>query len=386
MERDATDDEQEDEQDLSGWQKIKAFGQNSEYHPLVLIVFSALSSILLYVPVYRKDPTVLFRYWDGPNYLYVARTLYDIPAQHPFVFYKTTPAYFACHLPLYPLLIRLFSYALGYPAAMLAVTLLCSGLATCLFYQLIKETQVVKYPFWSAIVFLFLPARWMIYHSVGSTEPLFLCLIFGSMLAWRRNKFWLVCLLLGLSSVTRIVGLLAALAYCLFLLHQKCWKSLPWLAIIPLPLLATFAFYQFRLGDFWAYFHWNAKLLHKIPLEVLGAYASNGDLHASELYLGLFLIYGVGVFMLRSQPLFFWYSLVFFTFNLFVFHEDLSRYFIPIAPFALIVAYDRVIASRAFQAAFPLLIYMVYIYSWAAVERNVMFPELWPQLLQVLQK
>jgi len=367
-------------------QRLISVFNNSYYHSFILVLASVFSSVLLYLPVHRKDPTALFRYWDGPNYLYVARTLYDIPAQHPFVFYKTTPAYFACHLPFYPLLIRLFSYLMGYPAAMLAVTLLCSGLATYLFYLLLKETEIVKSPFWSTLVFLFLPARWMIYHSVGSTEPLFLSLIFAAMLACKRHKAWLVCLFLGLSSMTRIVGLLAALAYFLYLLHQKRWKDLPWLFLVPLPLLVVFTFYLYRFGDFWAYFHWNAKLLHKMPLEVFSAYAGNGDLHSAELYLGMFLIYGVGVFMLRSTPMLFWYSLVFFGFNLFVFHEDLSRYFIPIAPFALIIAYDRIISTRAFQMLFPLLVYMVYVYSWAVVQRNVMFPQLWPQLLQVLQQ
>lgn len=367
------------------WKQVKDRCVHSPYQAAWLVFFSTLSSVGLYWPVYRKDPTALFRYWDGPNYLYVARTLYDIPIQHPFVFYKTTPAYFACHLPLYPLLIRLLSYVMGYLSGMLAATLICSALATVLFYQLLKETRAVRTPFWSALVFLYLPARWLIYHSVGASEPLFLCFIFGAMLAWRRHWPWLSCLLIGLAADTRIVGLLAGFALFLLILQERRWKALPWLALIPLPLLATFAFYQYRFHDFWAYFHWNAKLLHKMPLEVLWVYAQHGDLHTSELYLIIFLIYGVGVFLLWEQPLFFWYSLVFFGFNLFVFHEDLSRYFIPLAPFALIIAFDRVISTRAFQFCFPLLIFMVYLYSWPVASGNVMFPQLWPQLVQVLQ-
>lgn len=367
------------------WQRSLQWLKNPDFYPVYLVLLSFASSLLVYVPLLQRDNSVIFRYWDGPNYLYVARTLYDIPASHPFVPYNTTPAYFACHLPLYPLLIRLFSLPLGYLGGMLAATLFCSGVATVLFYMLLKETQAVRSPFWSAVISLLLPIRWLIYHSIGASEPLFLALVFGSMLAFLRKRYALAFALCGLSAATRIVGALFGLGYLLLLIHQKRWKLLPLLAIVPLPLLLVFSFYAWRFGDFWAYFHWNAKLLHARPLDVLTAYAGNNNPQNAELYLQMYVAYGLGVLLLWRWPIFFWYALPFYVFNLFVFHEDLSRYYIPIAPFALVVAFDRVLSTRAFQLITPLLVYGLYLYSWPLVDKNVLIESVWKNLLLVLQ-
>ena len=372
-------------QEPSRWEQAFSDFKKPEFYPLYLVILSILSSMLFYLPILLKDTSILFRYWDGPNYLYVARTLYDIPSNHPFTPYGTTPAYFACHLPLYPLLIRLLATFFGYLSAMLTVTLFCTGVATVLFYELLRETKAVVSPFWSAVISLYLPIRWMIYHSVGASEPLFLALVFGSMLCFLRKRYALAFALCGLSSATRIVGVLFGLAYLLLLLHQKRWKLLPLLAIIPIPLLATFSFYAWRFGDFWAYFKWNSKLLHMMPLEILNAYAGNNNTQHAELYLVMYLVYGTGVLLLWRWPVFFWYSLVFYVFNLFIFHEDLSRYYIPIAPFVLVLAYDKVLSTRAFKLMLPLLIAGVYMYSWPLVQANILVEGVWTELLKVLQ-
>lgn len=357
----------------------------AEHYPLYLVLLSVFSSFLLYLPVHLKDPSLIFRYWDGPNYLYVARTLYDIPANHPFTAYDLTPAYFACHLPLYPLLIRLFSYLMGYQGAMIAITLICSGLVTVLFYELIKSTQAVKSPFWSAMISLVLPARWLIYHSVGATEPLFLMLVFGSMLCWLKGKTRWAMILCGLASTTRIVGILMVLAYLFLMIHQKRYKLIPQLSLALLPLLLVFSFYSWKFGDFWAYFSWNAKLLNSIPLFIIYSFSSNGYSGQAELYLIQYIVFGVGTLLLWRQPLFFWYCLVFWCFNLFINHEDLSRYYLPITPLALVVAYDHILTSRAFKLLAPFVVLVVYLYSWPILQVNVMAEEYWPSLLQALK-
>ena len=141
------------------------------------------STVALWVPYLRGDQ--LFRYWDGPLYLYVARVLYDVPAAHPFVVYDLPPMYFASHLPLYPMLIRGLSAVTGghLPAAMMLATLATSVLAAVLFYEVLRQWDLVRSPLWTAVLFSFLPPRWLIYHSVGATEPLFFCCVFGVFLA-----------------------------------------------------------------------------------------------------------------------------------------------------------------------------------------------------------
>lgn len=88
------------------------------------------------------------------------------------------------------------------------------------------------------------------------------------------------------------------------------------------------------------------------------------------------MLYGIyGVLLLRRFPLFFAYSAVFYVFNLFLFHEDVSRMMIPIAPFALIVAYDPIIRTRAFAAIG--LVALSYIYVWGMLPHNIVAEDTW---------
>jgi len=368
---------------MSGLQQTLKKFNLPRYHLILLGVAAVLSALLLYLPFLFKDATVLTRFWDGPNYIYVAKTLYQIPADHPFVPYKTTPAYFACHLPFYPLAIKLFSF-MTYPVAMLFTTVLFAVLATLTFYQLLRESGAVANPFWSALISLFLPARWLIYHSVGATEAPFLFLICLSMLFYLRKQYTWAFLLAGLAGITRITGILLGLVYLIMLIRDKAWKRIPLLVIIGLPLLATFTFYHFQYGDFMAYFSWNNKLIHSRPLDIFFNYAGSGNAHAAELYLGIYLLYGLGVLMLWRFPLFFTYGVVFYVFNLFVFHEDLSRYMLPLAPFALVIGYDEIIKTRAFKIASLGLIAMAYVYAWGVLPHNLVADWVYANLLKVL--
>src|SRR5437773_1929976 len=75
------------------------------------------------------------------------------------------------------------------PAAMMLATLATSVLAAVLFYEVLRQWDLVRSPLWTAVLFSFLPPRWLIYHSVGATEPLFFCCVFGVFLAYRKDRF-----------------------------------------------------------------------------------------------------------------------------------------------------------------------------------------------------
>jgi hypothetical protein len=350
---------------------------------VLLAIVAAVSCLAVYVPFWVGDPSIPVRYWDGPNYLYVAKTLYDIPADHPLAAYGNPPAYFACHLPVYPLAIRLLSF-LGYPAGMLAATALFTVLATLAFYHLLIESRAVTHPLWSALVSLFLPARWLLYHSVGATEAPFLFFVFLSMLAYLRGHYGAAFLLAGISGITRITGLLLGLVYLVLLLREKKWSKLPLLALVAAPVLLLFAFYQHQFGDFFAYFSENARLLRWRPVDVYFAILGMGDAHSAEFHFVLYGIYGIGALLLWRFPLFFAYSAVFYLFNLLLFHEDVSRMMIPIAPFALIVAYDPIIRTRAFAVAAIGLVVLSYIYVWGMLPHNIVTEDTWRKLLEEL--
>ena len=64
----------------------------------------------------------VYKNFDGPLYIIPAKTLYQFNLLEKLAPYISLPAnYFAAHLPLYPLLIRLFAPLFGYLKSMIAV-------------------------------------------------------------------------------------------------------------------------------------------------------------------------------------------------------------------------------------------------------------------------
>ncbi len=344
-------------------------------HYLIIAAIAMLSTLLVYAPfILQGSADILFRYWDGPNYAYLAKALYNIPSNHPLNAY-TTPEYFAAHLPVYPVSIRLFSF-LGYFNAMLFTSALYATLTAIVLYQLLLETRVVQNPLWSAIISLFIPARYLIYHSIGATEAPFLFFTLSSLLAYTRGHYVLAFVLGGISGITRITGILIGGAYFMTLIFERKWKKIPLLGIIALPLLLTFTFYHFHYGDFFAYFGTNYsdsnKLISLMPFDIFKMYSDLGETHSAEFYLILYTIYGVGTALLWNiNRLFFWFCSVTLTFSVFIFHQDVSRYMIPMAPLAIVVAYDKILSQKPVKFIFLPAVFLAYIYSWGVLEKNV---------------
>jgi hypothetical protein len=323
-------------------------------HPVIWLVVASLLPSLLLFALNGGDPAQLARHWDGPNYIEVAKTLYHVPVDHPLAAW-TTPAYFACHLPLFPLLMRALAFV-GYPMAMLLVTWASAAGATVVFYRLLQAFACVRNPFVSALLMTLLPLRWVLYKTVGATEPLFLLLVFGSLLAYRRDRLGWAIALAALAGVTRITGVLMAAVYFIELVRTRRYAAIALLPLIGLPLLATFVFYHYHFGDFWAYFSWNAKLISPVPMASIWRSAAVGYPVGAEFYLLLYAVLALGVWRLRRHPLLCAYAAVYFVFNLFILHQDLSRYFLPIAHLALLVGYDRLWRPAWAIAALPLLL------------------------------
>jgi hypothetical protein len=348
-------------------------------HPWLTVAGAMLASTLLTWAPFLEEPSVLYSYWDGPHYVYLAKTLYAVPADHPFTPYGLTAAYYATHLPAYPLLIRLLvPLTLGrYLPAMLLATLLASTTAAVLFYELLRRSSLVRAPLWTAVVFAFLPPRWVIYHSVGASEPLFLVFVMAAFLAYRADRSaWLV-LFIGLASLTRIMGVLMIPAFVLTCLWQRRLRQAALVPLAGLAVLALFTWHYALYGNFLAYFTRNvvqAGHVSAAPLLALRSYAGAGDAHDAELYLGLYAVFGIGAAALWKHRPLFCYSLAFLLFTAFVFHYDLSRMFIPIAPFALLVAYDAVLSLPACRVALPLLVWLDCIYAWGLIPGNGVAP------------
>lgn len=346
---------------------------------VALSIINLLAIFFVYLP-FLNDLSIIARYWDGPMYMYVAKTLYVVPQVTPFA---VPSYYFACHLALFPLLIRAFSF-MGYDVSMIFVVALSSTLATLVFYLLLKDFNYSVNPFWASIVFIFFPSRWLLYHSVGASEPLFILLVLASIYSYKKEWYITAFTLAGLASITRIFGVLMFVSYAILLAWQKKYRYIPYTLIIPAFIGLNFLVYLFTYGDPFAYFHYNGSYMSNTPFQPFLAAAEKGVTNNAELFFAFYIIYIVGTLRLWKHPELFTYSLIFLGFTLFVYHPDISRYLLPVAPSALIVAFDDIISSKEFMVVFPLVILFGYFYCWGIIPTNLAQPELYAELIRIM--
>jgi Gpi18-like mannosyltransferase len=172
-----------------------------------------------------------FGNFDGVHYLRIAQDGYL--AQYSQAFF-----------PLFPILIRLFSYI--FPRVPNLVTILYtdpayfySGLilsnlffwgAIIVFYKLIKfefNSSIAK---WSLLSLLVFPTSY--YFGVIYPESLFLLLAVSSIYLIRKKKYFLSSLLIALATATKLLGVFLVAIYLIEIFKEKNWKKLIFLPIM----------------------------------------------------------------------------------------------------------------------------------------------------------
>lgn len=325
----------------------------------------------------------IYRNFDGLEYIIIAKTFYNpnlIATLH-----QPLPAqYFASHFPGYAIFIAFFAPLLGYLKSMLFVSVISTILACWAFYFLIKDFKLTKQPLFLSAVFLILPARWVIVHSVGSSEPTFILLTIAAIYSFMKfeesgkPRYIFLTGLLGLfAQITRPPGILLFIALFLFLI----WKIIKQktssvsiirnivmyspLLLIPIGLLGIFFLYSQTYGDFWAYFKSGDNIHLTFPsFEVFNkSQFWVGDIWLEDI-IYIFILGFLGGTMLLKQRV---YPMAFFVLTYLaaaslVVHRDISRYLLPIAPFVLI-AFEKVLTSREFKIILPIILLAIYLYS-----------------------
>ena len=250
---------------------------------IILALISLIPTLLIWAPFFfrlksfwniplpQSGMATIVANYDGPLFLVVAKTLYDPELIKQSFAFPLPTEYYAAHFPLYPLLVRFLAWVMGYPYAMLSVTIFTSVLALYFFYKFILQYIDKKYAFWTVFVFAILPARWLIVRSVGSAEPLFVASVIASIYYFQQKKYWLAGIWGAVAQLTKSPGILLFITYFLALAVPnmkiaaidsagKWIKSLSLekvypIFLIPLSLVALFVFYAIRFNDFFAYFH-----------------------------------------------------------------------------------------------------------------------------------
>jgi Gpi18-like mannosyltransferase len=177
--------------------------------------------------------------WDAGHYVQIAQSGYHLGPGYPAFF------------PLYPMLINVFDPVL--PGDMLAAALVIANVAA--YGALAVLYRLADHEFGPAVA---QRAAWYLaafpmgfYLFIGYNESLFLLLAVGALYAGRRGHWWLAGLLGGLSSATRLFGLLLIVPLAVEYLRQtgRLRRDAAALALVPLGVVGYSIYCLIELGS-----------------------------------------------------------------------------------------------------------------------------------------
>jgi len=341
------------------------------------------------IPLNNMGMASIVANYDGPLFVVVAKTLYNVEAIKAAFQFPLPVEYYAAHFPLYPLLIRLFSPIFGYPYSMLILTLASSVLALYFFQKFISSYVKQADLMWITLVFALLPARWLIVRSVGSAEPLFVAATIAAIYYFQKKKYLHAGIWGAVAQLTKSAGILLFVAFVAIIVFPKLkllanssipnWvksftrKKYP-ILFIPIALLVVFTIHSFTYGNFFAYFNSGDNIHLFFPPFQIFNYSAPwvGTFWLEEIiFVYLFGILGLLKLIEKKQTILAWFVGVFFVSILFVSHRDLIRYSLPVVPF-LLAAWSDTIVSRNFKIAMAVLIIPIYLFSLTYISQNVM--------------
>jgi len=351
-------------------------------YPIVTIIaVTILSTFLLYLPfatnslpylgfnVEARGMQPIYQNYDGILYIVPAKSWYNPKAiENLRLEFKLPLEYYAAHLPLYPLFISLGAQVFGYLKSMIGVNLFFSVLLAVFFYYFLKYFKITEHPLPLTIIFLFLP-RFFVLRSVGAPESLFLLLILLSVFFFEKKQYFYAGILGALATMTKLPGIMLFAAYFLvigedFLKRKKFYPGSLFLGLIPLGLVAVFSLYALQYNNFFAYFNTGGVVPMPYLFSIFNFQAKWVDTVWLEDIVFYFFMYGMTAVALWQSKFrsFFYFTLVFFAGSLFVQHRDLSRYMLPIWPFA-VIAFEKTFSSPTFRTVFWFLLPAIYLYA-----------------------
>lgn len=336
-----------------------------------LMVFTTISVWI--ASSYTGSSTSVVSYWDGPNYVFAGITLYDISRDNPWTrYFNYNPSYFACHLPGFPLLIRLCAFfTIGNYLYADYMAILISGiLLTYTFRRLLIIYGCVDNPCYTTLLLTIFPMRLFIYHSVGASEPLFISFVCLSLIFYKFDNFLPMLFSVWGCCITRIEGMAvgAAIGGC-YLLRFEIVKAFSMF----LTFVSTFCllvFHKAMFGDPFAYIKFNSgrqRLISSKPFNEIRRCRNNDVLYLHS-FIDFYFLYVIGL-----VPLFFIagpvaiYSFIHLAYVALLRHMDLFRYSLSAAVFCLLVGFDRLWSDKKVREAMKLFapFYFFFLLTYA---------------------
>jgi hypothetical protein len=289
---------------------------------LAKILVLAIGYVVTYLNTGPAPPLTIvmnmFNRWDAPHYVDIAKNWYVNTGD---------PANFIVFFPLYPILIRLFTFDFNFiNLSALIVSNVCSLIAFFYLYKLTKlefnESVAVK-----AVLFLSIfPIAYFL--SAPYTEGLFFALVIASIYYARLGKWQFAGLISLFAALTRIAGLLLLPVLFVEYFHQKGWKTrktdmnILWIFLSLAGFLIYLNINNQVTGNPFTFLtieatHWNNKLEPWTGLTAAyswartASYPDNITIGIAPLAFALFGLLMVGVSVLRRlRPVYIVYMLL----------------------------------------------------------------------------
>lgn len=284
------------------------------------------------------------------------------------------PSYFACHLPGFPVIIRLFSYITfgNYVYADILAIIFSSLLLVYAYRRLLIAYDCVQDPTFSTMMISCFPIRLSIYHSIGASEPLFVAYVCFAFIFYKFDKYLFMIFAVWGGCFTRIEGMAigATIGFC-YLIRFRLVKAIGMFSTF-ISTAALLLLHHVKFGDYLAYIHFNSgnqKLIRWPPFnEVL--YGSRGNnLHQVHSFIDYYFPALIGTLAILpvAAPVSF-FSLLYLVYVSFLYHLDLVRYSIPSTIFAFIIGYDSLISNFIGNLSLKILFpfYYLFICTYAA--------------------
>jgi hypothetical protein len=336
---------------------------------------------------------LLVRHFDAPNYLVVAKTFYVPTQTNPLPGYALGPKYFTTHTPLFPAVIRACSFGLGYARGLALATVLLALASAAMFAAWAREAAPEVPSAIAVLAFLLLPARMFLYRSLGASEALMSLCVLAAAYAWRRGRMDWAFLAAALATVTRTNGVLVVgVLGVLLLAERRVRTAVVGGALAAVPLVLLFSWYAFLYGDFFSLLHVHADSAQgtgrlTFPFGFVGEMAAKNDWETAEMLLALHLFY-----VLCAARL--WLRRDRFEAGLLIAHvvllsllreRDLARYYLTVAPFAVVLGFRDVWARpRLAAGVLAVLGSLSVFYAWKTIPMNLASPEATATLLRFL--
>lgn len=371
---------------------FRSFFQKKETPQTYLYIFliSIVPLIALYIPFLLKLDHLFFiniaepgfsnilRNWDGPHYIVVAQSFYNPAKIVPLLFTDVSPSYYPAHFPLYPIFIALFAPLLGFFYSGLFVNILAGVVLNYVFYHIAKK--YTDHPLLLTAVFTVFPPRFLVTRAILAPEPLMVLCMFLALVLWENKEYLKGSLMGSLGILSKIkAGFLfpafvASAVEEIYLRKKPFNNAYIFAVLIPITLLGLFGYFYYQTGDFFAFFvaengnglsmtlpfaqfNYDAIWAHSIWLEDVVFY------FAAMIFLTVTLYYQ------KNNRSWFYFSLFYTGFLLFVPQRDITRFSYPLYPIFLLT-FQQFFTSKQFKIVLIFLLPAIYFYTLNFILHN----------------